>query len=186
VAARPKLGRKRSEASRHAILSAALDLLRAEGYGGLTVDGIASAAGVGKQTIYRWWSSKAEVVLEALTDDAKHNIPVAVSGDPESDLRHFLEATFRLLRGRRGLAPVLKGLMAEAQLDAEFAALFRTHFIEQRRAALLSVVERARPEPEASALVDMLFGAMWYRLLVEHAPLDDRFAALLADIAARE
>ena len=59
-------GRPRSEAARQAILTAAQEELLARGVGELTIEGIAARAGVGKQTIYRWWPSKADVVLEAM------------------------------------------------------------------------------------------------------------------------
>lgn len=187
---RPRAGRKRSEESRQAILDAALAMLRERGYGKLTTDVIAEAAGVGKQTIYRWWRSKAEVVLEALNELARTDLPDVDTGDLEADLASFLASMFRLLRGPKGTGVILKGLMADAQLDADFAVHF-TGFIEGRRASLRGMLERARrrgamrEDAPLDALVDMLFGAMWYRLLVGHAPLDAAFARALAELATR-
>jgi AcrR family transcriptional regulator len=182
--ARPPAGRKRSEASRQAILEASLKLLRERGYGSLTTDAIAVSAGVGKQTIYRWWSSKAEVVLEALTDQARA-IGAPETGGLESDLEAFFDASFRVLRGRSGTGPVLKGLMAEAQLDPAFGSRFAT-FIEARRSALRALLLRhAKPGVLVEGMVDMLFGALWYRLLLGHAPLDSAFARTLGRLAAR-
>ncbi len=178
-----KVGRKRSDASRRAILEAALELLRERSYGELTTDAIATQAGVGKQTIYRWWKTKGDVVLEALTEHAR-TISAPETGSLEGDVRAFFEATFRLLRGSRGTGPVLKGLMAEAQLDPAFTPRL-TAFVETRRARLRSVLERhARADSRAvEAMVDMLFGALWYRLLLGHAPLDNELAALLGALA---
>ena len=62
---RPARGRRRSERSHEAILAATQRLLLERGYRELTIEGIAARAGVGKQTIYRWWPSKAALVLEA-------------------------------------------------------------------------------------------------------------------------
>jgi AcrR family transcriptional regulator len=76
--ARP--GRKRSEGSRQAILAAALGLTADVGYAGLTVDGIAARSGTGKQTIYRWWPSKDDVLLEALADRAALDVLVPDQG----------------------------------------------------------------------------------------------------------
>ena len=177
-----RVGRKRSEESRRAILEAALGLLRARTYGALTIEAIAAEAGVGKQTIYRWWSTKADVVLEALTDHARA-ISAPETGALEGDVRAFFEATVKLLRGPRGSALVLKGLMAEAQLDADFAPRFAA-FIETRRSALRAVLARHTRE-DLDAMVDMAFGALWYRLLVGHAPLDARFADSIARLTAR-
>src|SRR5882672_2645606 len=74
-------GRPRSDESRQAILRAALDL-------------VAARAGTGKQTIYRWWRGKADVVLDAMTADAARKIPVPDTGDLRADLQVFLDATF--------------------------------------------------------------------------------------------
>lgn len=185
IESRSRTGRKRSEASREAILDAALTLLREGGYGALTTDAIAAEAGVGKQTIYRWWSSKADVVLEALSELGRV-VPVPDTGSLAGDLAQFLASTFRLLRGPKGSAPVLKGLMAEAQVNPEFAPRFAA-FIQSRREVLASIVRRggeAAPREAVEALVDMLYGAMWYRLLVGHARLDGRAADELAELAA--
>jgi AcrR family transcriptional regulator len=181
------MARTRSEESRQAILEAALALARDRGYGKLTVDTLAVAAGVGKQTIYRWWSSLGEVVLEALREHARA-IPSPETGTLVGDLSAFLRATFRLGRGPEGTAPILKGLMAEAQLDEAFAPRF-TEFIEGRRAILRTIVLRHAsnaPRSEVDATIDMLFGAMWYRMLVGHGALDAAFAQTLAKLAARQ
>jgi AcrR family transcriptional regulator len=181
------MARTRSEESREAILDAALTLARKSGYGKVTVDALALAAGVGKQTIYRWWSSLGEVVLEALRAHARA-IPAPETGTLEGDLSAFLRVTFRLVRGPEGTAPILKGLMAEAQLDDRFAPRF-ADFVEERRDVLRTIVLRHVPSSrrsEVDATVDMLFGAMWYRMLVGHAPLDAAFAQTLAELTARQ
>jgi AcrR family transcriptional regulator len=184
------VGRKRSEEARRAILDAAVELLRERGYGSVTVDEIAARAGVGKQTIYRWWKSKPDVVLEALTEHASKTIPVPDTGALEGDLAEFLAATFRALEGTRSLAAVMRGLMAHAQLDEAFAERFRA-YIEGRRATLRDLLARGRARGElpddldADLVIDMLFGAMWYRLLLGHAPLGRRAATALAAIVGR-
>ncbi|WP_394827196.1 TetR/AcrR family transcriptional regulator [Pendulispora albinea] len=186
---RPKVGRKRSEAARKAILRASLELLRERGYGKVTVDAIAERAGVGKQTMYRWWRSKADVVLEALTEEARVAIVDRDSNDLESDLGAFLKATFRLLNPPRALGPVMSGLMAEAQLDPAFGARFGD-YIAWRRKSLGAIFQRAAERNELSAdadielLVDMVFGAMWYRLLLDR-PISPKFATSLARTATR-
>jgi len=180
-------GRPRSDAARQAILAAALDELRERGYGALTVEGLAARAGVGKQTIYRWWPGKAEVVLEAMLVAAATRIPVPDKGDLEADLRAFLTATFR----RRDQQPIVVGLMAQALLDPEFAVKFREQFLFGRRAALREVLERARNRGELAAeidvelLIDVVFGVLWYRLLIGHAPLTPAAARQLTDLVLR-
>src|SRR3954471_12161245 len=95
---RPRTGRARSDHARRDVLAAALDLAR-DDLGGTTVDAIAARAGVGKQTIYRWWPSKWAVVLEALLAHAEREvITEAGAGSPAERLTTFLESSFRLLR----------------------------------------------------------------------------------------
>lgn len=181
------MARTRSEQSRQAILNAVFTATRERGYGALTADALAQAAGVGKQTIYRWWHSLNEVALDALREHAKA-IPSPRTGTLAGDLAAFLRASFQLLRGGRDpTGRILKGLMAEAQLDTAFARSFAA-FIDARRGVLRAIVRRHVPvsrDADVEATVDMLFGAMWYRLLVEHAALDRAFAQSLATLAAR-
>jgi AcrR family transcriptional regulator len=186
-----KVGRPRNEAARQKILGAALALVREQGLSALTIEGIAARAGVGKQTIYRWWASRADILLEALREHASAEVPDPQTGSLRGDLDAFLATTFVLARDRRVIGPVLRGLMAEAQSDEGLRARFREHFIEARRAALRRVFERAiasgeaRSDFEPDVGVDVVFGAMWYRLLVGHLPLDRVFAASLAEAATR-
>lgn len=184
-------GRKRSEASREAILEASLALLRRGGYHELTIDGIAAEAGVGKQTIYRWWPSKGAVVLEAMIERASREIAVPNTGRLGRDLHRFLADSFASARGPNGSAAILRGLMAEAQLDPAFLDQLRTQFIAARRQALRELLERGRTRGELrrsvnlELLLDLVFGPLWYRLLVQHAPLDARFARELAAAVMR-
>jgi AcrR family transcriptional regulator len=167
------------------VLDASLDELERHGYGGLTMEGIARAAGVSKQTVYRWWPTKAAVLLEALNERASAIAPDVDRGSLEADLRAFVRRTVAGPTGRN--APVLTGLMAEAQLDEDFAETFREGFLARRRAALKGLLERARRRGEVNddtdldLLVDFVFGTLWYRLLSRHAPLNRRFADALTD-----
>lgn len=172
--------KRRSEQSYHAILESSLTILAEKGYKALTIEGIAAKARVSKQTIYRWWSSKAAIVLEALTNHAQKQLPIPDSGSVRDDLEVFLNATFRELSQESG--QIVRGLMAEAQFDSEFGCRFREDFIAVRRKVLLCVLRRGQERGEIShqvdleLIVDLLYGPMWYRLLNQHAPLDEDFA----------
>jgi AcrR family transcriptional regulator len=181
-------GRRRSETSRLAILDAALDLAAEEGYPNLTVDAIAGRAGTGKQTIYRWWPSKDDVLLEALAVKADLRIPIPDNGSYRVDLHAFLTASFNL--GHQELVVVvLRALMARAQLDDAFGQRFRTAFLQRRRDALAVIVERARERGDLPShlrqgtVADIIFGVIWYRVLATgQAPdnelVDELVAAL--------
>uniref|UniRef100_A0AAU2VZ92 TetR/AcrR family transcriptional regulator n=1 Tax=Streptomyces sp. NBC_00008 TaxID=2903610 RepID=A0AAU2VZ92_9ACTN len=161
-----------------AILVAAFELVGEVGYAGLTIEGIASRAGCGKQTIYRWWPSKAHVLLEALAVKADLYITNADHGSYADDVRAFLGDTFRLSRQQR-VADILRVLMAEAQINEEFGELFRSSFLQRRRDALQVLLDRARargdlpPRPAASTVPDLVFGILWYRLLTTRQPMGD-------------
>ena len=183
-------GRPRSEASRQAILEAALSLATETGYAGLTIEGIAARAGVGKQTIYRWWPSKADVLLEASAVQAELHIPVTDRGSYRADLRAFLDASYEIGNRNPEFVGLLRALMAEAQLDPEFGVRFRAAFLERRRDALAVITGRARergdlpdrPDPETVA--DIVFGTIWYRILATRRPFDAVLEEDLLDVLA--
>ena len=187
----PGPGRPRSEASRRAILSTALRVARRDGYESLTMDRIAAEAGVGKQTIYRWWRSKAEVTLDALRELAEEQIETVDTGRMTDDVEALLSQTFATSRTHPGLDRVLCALMGEAQRDPEFGTLFREQLIEPRRRVLQAVLERAQQRGELSRsadlalLLDVLFGTMWYRMLTGIGPVDDRLARDLGQLVTR-
>ncbi len=184
-AAPSRRGRPRSDAARQAILVAALKLARERPLAAVSVDDLAAAAGVGKQTIYRWWTGKAAVLLDALGDLAAAEIPEPDLGGLEADLAAFLAASFTTAT-IPGVLPALRFLMAEAQAEAGIATELRARFIERRRDAVRRLLARARERGELARdadrelLVDLVYGVLWYRILVTHAPLDASLARGLA------
>src|SRR4051812_4324408 len=179
---RPRTGRARNEHARQDILASALELARRD-LAGTTVDAIAARAGVGKQTIYRWWPSKWAVILDALLDHAERDVVAGTGAGPLTErLTAFLGSSFDLLAAPDGDGPLLRGLMAQAQLDPAFAVTWRENFIAPRRRALLELLGQGTDENREAA-VDLLFGAMWYRLLIGHGPLDQAYARRLTTAA---
>jgi AcrR family transcriptional regulator len=179
------VARPRSEATRRAILDASLELIETDGYGRLTMEGIAKRAEVSKQTIYRWWPSPAAVLMEALNERAQTLVPDRDLGAFEPNLRAFIRRTVTALRN--GLAPLVASLMAEAQRDPEFATTFGEQFLARRRDALHGVLIQAQvrgeiaPDTNSRLIVEIAFGTVWYRVLARHAPLNRRFADQLTD-----
>jgi AcrR family transcriptional regulator len=182
-------GRKRSEQSRLAILSAAYELVGEIGYARLTIEGIAARAGTGKQTIYRWWPSKADVVLDALATKADLHIPIPDEGSYAADLRAFLLASFAL-GGQATLIGILRALMAEAQIDPEFWQRFLDGFLQRRRDALGIITGRAQargdlpPGLSPGTVADIVFGVIWYRVLATRELPDSGLASELVTALA--
>jgi AcrR family transcriptional regulator len=181
---RPHTGRRRNEAARDAILDAAFRLLSSPGTEVMTIDAIAAEAGVGRQTIYRWWPSKGAVVADALVRHAGFAVPERDTGSFTGDLAAFFTDSFAGLENE-GYADRLRQIVAEAQHD-EHVARVLGDFTAVRRAALRALLERGAAAGELTAdadldmLVDMAYGVLYYRLLVRHAPLDAQAARSLA------
>jgi AcrR family transcriptional regulator len=181
---RPHTGRRRNDAAKDAILDAAFRLLSDPGTAGLTIDAIAAEAGVGRQTIYRWWPSKGAVVADALARHAQVLVPERETGSFAGDLAAFLTDSFTGLQDEI-LAGRLRQIVGEAQHDEHVARLL-TDFTAIRRAALHALLERGQaagqlaPDADLDMLVDMAYGVLYYRLLVGHAPLDEKAGRSLA------
>jgi AcrR family transcriptional regulator len=177
-------GRPRSESARRAILGATTDLIERDGYGRVTMESIARHAGVSKQTVYRWWPTKAAILLEALNEGAAAISPLRDTGSFETDLRTFLRST---VAGARRNGRLLAALMAEAQFDEDLAEAFRTGFLARRRGILGELLERGRNSGGLAAtadtdfLVELAFATLWYRILAQNRPLNRTFADRLTD-----
>lgn len=185
AAPRAHTGRRRNEATHRAILDAALRLLGESQGEPVTIDAIARAAGVGKQTVYRWWPSKGALLLDALTARADLHVPAPDTGSVHEDLRLLTATTFRGAQ-EESTAPALRTLVREAAHDPHLAELLRT-FTAARREAVRAVLDRGRRRGELAAdadldlMTDQLYGVFWYRFLLGHAPLDDATADRLTD-----
>jgi AcrR family transcriptional regulator len=180
-------GRPRSERARRAILDAALAIAEAQGYGAVTIKGIAQAANVGRQTVYRWWPNAAYVLLEALFERGEREAAPVDEGDVATELRRFLTDTFELANVA---GTVLLGLVADSAHDPELSASVRSRLGERRR-MLAEILRRGQARGQLTSsspvevVVDMIFGAMWYRLIGGHGPVDADLAAELSHVAIR-
>jgi AcrR family transcriptional regulator len=184
----PRRGRPRSEKARRAILEAAAELLLLRGLDAVSMDAVAERAGVSKATIYRWWPSKEMLALDALLDWAAASAPVRDTGSLRGDVLALIRPWVREIR-RRPFGPVIAAFVSEAQSDAKFADAYRTHFVEPRRDAMRAVFARAAERGEVAADVDvevaldLIYGAVYHRLLHGHAELTDRFARDVVDLS---
>lgn len=178
-------GRPRSKEAWEAVLAAAQTLLGTTGYRNLTMEGIAKAAGVGKPTLYRWWPNVPSIVMEVQRRYAETQIGDPDTGSLSSDLLQFIGKTCSSLNGQSG--DIMRCLMAEAQLNPDFAKDFRETFIASRRSALIGILQRGilrgelRRNSDLELLADLVYGPIWYRLLNRHALLDEHFVRSLTD-----
>lgn len=175
-----KPGRPRSEGSRQAILDAANKLLLHSPVRDVSIEAIAKKAGVGKTTIYRWWPNKVAVILEALSGPMGV-LPATVSGGSARDLlARQMERFSRLLRGRGGR--VIVEIFAEVQGDKELLQLFYDQFMLQHEEILANIIAQGKSTGEFRAdldiplAVDMIYGAVFYRLMSNTETLDQNFS----------
>jgi AcrR family transcriptional regulator len=185
---------RRNEQARLAVLHAADDLLAERGFAGVTIEGIAARAGVAKQTIYRWWPSKVDVLLDTLIDDSRENLAVPDTGSAVEDTRRYLRALARFIAQPAG--QVLLALIGEAQHDADMARVFRERYLDPQREAERVMLARGVASGELPAgldvdqALDMLRGPLFYRAMVSGGPISPAFtdqlvAAVLGAGAAR-
>jgi AcrR family transcriptional regulator len=173
-------GRPRSEKARDAILEAAAALLLDQGLAAVSMDEVASHAGVSKATIYRWWPTKETLALDALFHEWERVQPVRDTGSLEGDLLDLMRPWARVA-ARRPYGRVIAALITEARTDPAFAEQYIARFLEPRRDHAREVFRRAIERGEIPAdiklevALDLLYGPVYHRLLQGHAPLNDRF-----------
>jgi AcrR family transcriptional regulator len=164
-------GRPRDAARDQAILNAALRILQAEGYGGLTIEGVAVGAGVGRPTIYRRWPSKPALVVAALVDSSRLALPVPDTGSVRRDLiavqRHQAE-----LMSSPDSRRITAGLIADLANDDELAEIYVSDYLVPRRDAVWQVLQRGVERGELDRdidfafIYDLLMGPLFMRAVV--------------------
>ncbi len=174
---------RRNEQSRRAILAAALDLLADTGYAKLTIEAIAARAGVGKQTIYRWWRGKGAVVLDALVENATAAGAIVLpdSGDLGADLRDMMRATVAEFADPR-VSGTTRGLTVEMLTDDVLAEQVRDRLLRPQLSAVRDRLEAARGagqvrgDADLDQVVELLFGPIFHRWLLRTGPLTEEYA----------
>jgi AcrR family transcriptional regulator len=168
------------------ILDAAREILAADGVGGLTVEGVAERAGVAKTTIYRRYRSKQELALAVLLEMVHEITAVADMADTRAELVAFLGNAVRIL-GTTLMGPVMKGLTSSLATDPKLVEPFRQGVVATRIRELGRVLERGvergdvRPGVDHALVHDLLFGPVYYRLLLSGGAMDDDLAARVVD-----
>jgi AcrR family transcriptional regulator len=175
-------GRPRDASRDQAILTATVALLRRRGYQGLTIEGVASEAGVGRPTIYRRWPSKPALVVAALMDSSLLALPAPDTGSLREDLiavqRHQV-----LLMNSPESRRVTAGLLADLATDEELAERYVTEYLMPRRALVFQVLQRGvdrgelTPEVDFAFVYDLLMGPLFMRAVVWGQPLGPEAAA---------
>jgi AcrR family transcriptional regulator len=183
----PPNAERRNQHSRQAILRAAYELALELGAAKVTVEAIAARAGVGKQTIYRWWPSKGAVFLDVLEEEVGAVSEMPDTGDVIADLKAQLTAVAELFNS--DFARFYKALIAEAQGDTAVASGLAEQLAaraEGPRRDRLAKAQRdgqIRADIDLAAAVEMLYAPLYYRLLVSAAAPDAAQVDAVLDLA---
>lgn len=171
-------GRPRDPNRDRAIISAARRAIAERGYTGATMDSIAKSAGVGKDTLYRRWSTKEQLALDVVDMLARDGVrPSPIDPDPRINLFLFVKEIVRLNR-TTDFGPLVAGLVGEAARNDELAQHF-AEFWERRRAIAAELIrDVVGPDATDAAIetyLDGLLGPIYYRLLLTRAELTDEY-----------
>jgi AcrR family transcriptional regulator len=191
-ARRPRRGRPRRADTDRAILRAASDVMTEKGISGLTIEEVAERARVGKTTIYRRWPSRGRLALEAFLAEFAWQQSLPDTGTFAGDLRAALGAWVRFVADTRART-MLVGLLAETQNDGNLARAWQDQVIAPLRAQYSIMIDRGisrgeiPAETNAGVVLDLLFGACYYRLLLHpesQRPLTQQFVDQIVDVVA--
>lgn len=181
----PSTGRPRSEEAHKAILDATLELLAEVGFSSLTVEGVATRAGVGKATIYRRWPSKLPLVVEAFGQ--LPGFEDADTGELAEDLKRMLRSYLQAFNSS-ALAAVLPSLAGERTHNPDLAALFEP-VSKGRRQPLVRAFERAVERGEIDAdtdlglAADLVVGPIAVALFFKGGKLSPKMVGPMVDMA---
>ena len=182
---RVRAGRPRDPACDAAILQATLDLFAEHGYSGVSMDGVAARAGVGKATIYRRYSSKAELVVEAVRCGAQLEDRLPDTGDLRDDLISMMRPLLDRLRGDD--AKVMVTFAVERLREPELAEEFDRSVIGKKREHIRHLVRSAieRGDIPADSDADLIAeapGAFLWHHAIYNLPMDDALLGRIVDL----
>ena len=172
-------GRPRSEHARQAILRSTLSLLQQTGFPDLSIEAIATDAGVGKATVYRWWPNKGALVVDAFASSAEHKLHFPDTGSVYRDMSLQMNQFLGILRTRRGR--IVAELLGAGQSDGELLEAFRARFLRPRRQEAYQTLRRGIERGELpkgldlDLVLDTLYGAIYMRLLIRHDELSESY-----------
>ncbi|MEV0630937.1 TetR/AcrR family transcriptional regulator [Nonomuraea wenchangensis] len=181
---------RRSQRSRQAILTAARELITEMGYAKLSIEAIAARAGVGKQTIYRWWPSKGAVVLDAFLalseGGPEQDMALPDTGDLEADLKTVMRATVAEFADPAFEAPI-RALNTEIINDPALAAQYQEKLagpVDEAKKERLRGAQRAGQLAAGADLdlaLELLYAPLYQRWLLRSGPLTPQYADALVD-----
>src|SRR6476619_4564185 len=170
---------QQTAASHAAIMDAVCALLQEKSVRDLTIEAVAKRAGVGKPTLYKWWPTKATLVLAMLCERMAPNLEKPTGLSAEESLRFRVRSLIDAFNGPFG--KIVAGLIAEGQSEPSVLKEFFDRWVSPRRNATIADLQRGKDAGELGSdtgpdlLNDAIFGAIYYRMLLRSGPLTRRF-----------
>jgi AcrR family transcriptional regulator len=172
-------GRPRNRSADARILKATLKLVEAGGFQSVTMEAIAATADVARTTIYRRWPNKESVIMDAFLEKVGPAIAFPALPNARESLRLQMKLLAKAFRGKAGL--LIRSLLAEAQFNPELQTAFRERWIAKRRASAIAVIKAGIVSGELPShidpdiLLDVLYGGLYYRLLIGTGAISDDY-----------
>jgi AcrR family transcriptional regulator len=179
-------GRPRSEKARKAVIQSTLALLNRVGFNELSMEAVASHAGVGKATIYRWWPNKAELVIDSFVWAVEEELRFPSAGPVLASIHAQMRRWAVIFRGPLG--QIVATVIGAGQSDPEILQAFQAHWVEPRRIEARRLLRLAmengeiRDDLDPDTLLDLLYGPLYLRLLIKNAPLDEDFVDTVFEV----
>jgi AcrR family transcriptional regulator len=179
-------GRPRSEQARLAILRSTLKLLEKDGFSELNIEAVAAHAGVGKTTVYRWWSNKAALIADAFASSTTRKLHFPDTGSVRTDMSQQMRQVIKIFCSRRGR--IVSAILGGGQSDRDLIAAFRERFLWPRRQEAYATLRRGilrgelRKDQDLDLLLDSLYGPIYMRFLIRHDKLTPDFVDRLCEL----
>jgi AcrR family transcriptional regulator len=178
-------GRPRSEVSRVSILETAYSFLQSKPIASISTVHIARKAGVSTATVYRWWSTKEELLLDAFLHKTDHVLVLAPNGSPLERLMEYVLQIGRFFTGENGIvvARLLTAIQDNPILRKEFAERVYSPRDKEIRAIVEEAIQQRQlpAGTEISVFLDTIIGPLLTRLLIRHEQIDEQFVVSVFD-----
>jgi AcrR family transcriptional regulator len=181
-------GRPRSEKARKAVIRSTLALLKRVGFNELTIEAVAVRAGVGKATVYRWWPSKAELVIASFVSAVEEELRFPSAGRVLDSIHEQMKRWAVIFRSPLG--QIVATVIGAGQSEPEILDAFRAHWVEPRRIEARRLLRQAikngeiRADLDPDTVLDLLYGPLYLRLLLKHASLDENFVNTVFEVVS--
>ena len=183
-------GRIRSDKAHQAVLATASAVLQDGGYRMFTIERIAKLSGVSKPTIYRWWPTKAALLIEVFDSATTEAVTIEDVGSMHTQLLEWFRSVWSVWQTPAN-GEAFRSILSEIQTDQVAMDWFKNSFLPHRRAILLEILQRGADRGELQAglnfdtIVDYMWGHNWYHLLVRSTPDQMAFEQLIRTVSCK-